>query len=137
MRATRCGTHAATVFFFIALLSACGDTGVPAGSGDMATVSACTDDAQCAGATPRCDRNSGKCVACLPLTDNCPKGQRCVAMNGTFACTASCGSDMDCPKSDAGAQLSCCNSACVDTTADTGNCGGCGKMCPEIGRAHV
>ncbi len=48
----------------------------------------CMDDTACSGATPRCDRNSGACVACLPVADNCPTGRHCVVENGSFVCEA-------------------------------------------------
>lgn len=53
----------------------------------------CTADAQCAGATPRCDVASNTCVACLPSADNCPPGQYCRA---DFVCETGCKTGSDC-----------------------------------------
>ena len=49
----------------------------------------CGSDSACSAPRPRCDLNSRTCVPCLPTNDNCPKGQRCVATNGSWgACQA-------------------------------------------------
>ena len=66
----------------------------------------CGSDSACSAPRPRCDLNSRTCVPCLPTNDNCPKGQRCVASNGSFACMGGCLSDADCPRSDAGTATS-------------------------------
>jgi hypothetical protein len=92
----------------------------------------CTSDVGCGGATPRCDLNSGKCVPCLPVKDNCPLGMRCIPQNGNYLCTSSCVTDKDCPRTDGGAPASCCNGACVDSSSDIANCGRCGMSCPLV-----
>ncbi len=51
----------------------------------------CRDDAHCAAPTPRCQSNSGTCVACLEQAD-CPGGY----CHESFACVA-CLSSPDCP----------------------------------------
>lgn len=85
----------------------------------------CTSDKDCSGSRPRCDKNASKCVSCLPNNDNCPQGSHCVADNGTFTCSVTCTGNADCPPN----QMTCCNTACVDTAADPGNCGACGMIC--------
>jgi hypothetical protein len=95
----------------------------------------CSSDGQCGGATPRCDKNAGKCVPCLPLNDNCPKGQRCVDQKGVFACVDTCAADVDCSPSDAGTSQSCCGGACIDSQNDPNNCGACGRVCPGVQNA--
>lgn len=48
---------------------------------------ACTSDAECAGAEPRCELSSGRCVACLDAGD-CADGTVCVAP--AQVCVESC-----------------------------------------------
>ena len=103
----------ASYFAFILTLAAgCGTPPITPDDGgtDGSPPMGCTDDTQCGGATPRCDKNSSKCVACLPLDDTCPKGKRCVVQGGVPMCASSCVSAMDCPSSDGGALPACCNS---------------------------
>src|SRR5205814_8996204 len=97
--------------------------------GDMACAGSCpcADDRQCGGGTPRCDKNVGRCVPCLPSSDNCAPGTRCVASGDSFVCTRACFKDADCPRSDGGAAQSCCNGGCLDLMNDTANCGACGR----------
>ena len=97
----------------------------------------CASDVSCGGNTPRCDRNTGNCVVCLPLNDNCPKGQRCLPMKSSFVCASGCLADADCPRPDGGGQLTCCNGVCIGTASDTANCGGCGKACPPAANAAL
>src|SRR5262249_22002083 len=76
------------------LLASCGTpSSLPPGgdgAGGDGSTPGCSSDGQCSGATPRCDKNSGLCVACLPTLDNCPKGEKCVMTNGTWSCSATC-----------------------------------------------
>src|SRR5579871_3465562 len=92
---------------------------------------ACKQDGDCKDANhPRCDLNSGLCVACLPTNDNCPAGQYCDTQNGN-QCLPGCKTDNEClPTSDGGNQkMACCGHACVDVNSDNGNCGMCGTAC--------
>src|SRR6185295_10575942 len=95
-----------SLLIFLAAFAACSQENNYAygGAGDGGDCSSnpagcvCTTDSQCSGLTPRCDKNSGKCVPCLPANDNCARGSRCVATNDTFSCSASCQSSADCGK---------------------------------------
>lgn len=113
----------------------CGD----AGTCDPQTgqCSLCTKDADCGNAeSPRCEVGSGKCVACLPVDDNCAVGTYCVELNGTYSCNNGCSKDADCKAADDGGgagQLACCDHICIDTAADTKNCGTCGNACAAGG----
>lgn len=70
----------------------------------------CTTDANCSGATPRCDTTTNRCVPCLPgATDNCPMGQYCRA---DFVCERGCKSGADCPSG------MCVNHSCTGCTND-------------------
>src|SRR5439155_10826953 len=89
----------------------------------------CSDDVSCEAATPRCDKNSGRCVPCLPFNDNCAPGTRCLVSRGGYVCTGVCSKDADCPRSDAGDVAQCCSGACLDVAGDPSNCGACGKRC--------
>src|SRR5262245_13504775 len=113
----------------LVLVSACENpTGsIPLPMGDLAGT--CTLDVQCRAPRPRCDLNTGNCVACLPASDNCPKGQKCVPAGGTFICSASCVTDVDCPRADGGSTMSCCGGHCFDTAGDIQNCGTCSATC--------
>jgi hypothetical protein len=111
----------------------CGD----AGTCDVATgqCSLCKADGDCADpANPRCDVGTGRCVACLPDNDNCGQGKYCVELNGNYSCNSGCAKDADCKAGlDGGgaANLACCNHVCIDTAADTKNCGTCGNTCAQ------
>ena len=113
----------------ICLLTSCGADGVRSFNVDLTMREGCGDDSQCMAPTPRCNLNARKCVACLPDNDNCPKGQRCVATNGAFACSSACVVNGDCPRSDGGNPTVCCNGACIDTSSDIQSCGRCGNNC--------
>src|SRR5438128_2484858 len=91
----------------------------------------CHIDGDCGGSTPRCDTNSGSCVPCLPLNDNCPMGQFCNQVNGSYQCAMGCQKDGDCkPTADGGNQkMGCCNHICVDLNGDNAHCGGCNTDC--------
>jgi hypothetical protein len=92
--------------------------------------SACKSDADCSGATPRCDTNSGLCVECLPTNDNCGDGKYCGIVNGAYKCQTGCGDVSMCPKADGGSGVpACCNHLCVDEGNDNANCGACGNTC--------
>ena len=116
----------------LALVSGCGNPSTisPLPGLDLALPpGSCDSDLQCRVPTPRCDLNTRACVACLPANDNCPRGQKCVPSGGSFICSASCVSDADCPRSDAGTPLSCCAGHCFDTSSDIQHCGKCGATC--------
>src|SRR5947207_3408394 len=81
-------------------------TAPPPGSGQGAV--SCKSDEGCSGTAPRCDRPTGRCVACLPTNDNCVFGTRCVQMGEDFLCTSKCFKDSDCPRSAVGAFQACC-----------------------------
>ena len=101
------------------------DGTMPDGGGDdAAPMIGCAADKDCGGMTPRCDKNSSTCVPCLPLNDNCTQGARCVPKGNSYECVTTCMVKADC----AGGK-DCCNSVCVDTTADLSNCGACGHGC--------
>src|SRR5262245_52347421 len=95
----------------VAFLASCGNTttGLPPNAGfDLALApGACGSDVDCSAPTPRCDRNTQTCVPCLPANDNCPRGLKCLPSGGSYACTASCVIDNDCPRSDGGSPMSC------------------------------
>src|SRR5262245_11196162 len=98
----------------LALLAGCGNDSTPmppVENVDLAGANGggCTLDSQCGNVTPRCDKNSGTCVPCLPDHDNCMPGTHCAVQNGSYACGAACRTGADCPKNDAGASLACCN----------------------------
>ena len=126
----------------IAIMAACSGAGgggshFGGGGGDDAAASCdgpcpCTSDSSCSGATPRCDKNTGRCVPCLPTNDNCGPSKRCVAENDTYVCAESCKSAADCPHADGGPSPECCDSKCIDTGADKMNCGACGMACPAV-----
>src|SRR5262245_17092590 len=83
----------------------------------------CNSDADCAGLvdTPRCDRTTHACVACLPDHDNCPPGQVCLQVNATWTCATSCESNVHCAKLGNGSL--CCAKVCVNPATDVNNCG--------------
>jgi hypothetical protein len=63
----------------------------------------CRNDAGCTDpARPVCDRASGRCVACAPDADRCPRGRYCDPR--TLSCADGCRDDTDCagPSGDAG-----------------------------------
>jgi len=70
----------------------------------------CTSDAQCGGATPKCDVASNRCVQCLPSNDTCPMGEYC---RPDFTCERGCKTGTDCPS---GVCLP--NRSCGSCTAD-------------------
>jgi hypothetical protein len=49
----------------------------------------CQKDGDCTPfpTTPRCDITVGKCVACVPVNDNCPAGKVCHKVNGAWTCS--------------------------------------------------
>lgn len=55
-------------------LGAIGCGASPAAAPDLQTL--CRDDGACGGRTPRCDRGTGQCVACL-VDAHCPVGTIC------------------------------------------------------------
>ncbi len=71
------------------------DLGMDAPVGDTGP-RACTGNTDCAGnaAGPVCDTASGRCVACLPSDDVCPRGQFCDTT--TRACVPGCRDDEAC-----------------------------------------
>ena len=82
----------------------------------------CVLDTDCAGTpeTPRCERATGICRACLPTPDTCAAGSYC---DGTFHCAAGCADDSECAagSNDAGVVHRRCDvaaHACVDCLAD-------------------
>lgn len=83
---------------------------------------ACTSDAACIGSAqgPVCDLASGRCVACTPADDRCPRGQYCVA--GMNVCAPGCADRADCD----GATPECntATHACVECLS--GDCPGLG-----------
>ena len=93
----------------------------------------CTADIDCAAPNPRCHRDSGKCVPCLPESDNCGPGSICVLHFDGYACETSCNISNDCIKL-AGGGI-CCAGACRNTTNDVLNCGACGRTCPAYSYA--
>jgi Stigma-specific protein, Stig1 len=99
----------------------CGDAGACDPNG-MCQV--CTKDGDCQGNTPRCDTDSGRCVACLPLNDNCTNGLFCKKVNSDYTCVMGCKADNECMNGG-----KCCNNVCVDLQSDGMNCGACGKSC--------
>ena len=122
---------ASMILSFLLATSGCGNT---AGGGfgirrDLAGVGGCTDDTHCTAPTPRCNKDTSMCVPCLPLPDNCPKGQRCVASGDGYQCAATCAKDADCPAGGAGSSMVCCKGSCFDSTSDAQNCGACDKRC--------
>ena len=117
----------------------CGDAG--ACEADAGLCKVCKMDSDCGDpGSPRCDASSGRCVACLPTNDNCGGNQFCVQSNGVWQCMMGCKMDSDCqPAMDGGTpdagnaglvgNFTCCSHVCVDTTADSHNCGKCGVAC--------
>ncbi len=101
----------------------------------------CLNDTHCGGATPRCDTQSSRCVACLPgATDNCPVGQYC---RNDFVCERGCKAGADCPSgvclpnhscggctadSQCAAGNVCSNGTCIAACSATAPCGA-GKEC--------
>jgi Cys-rich repeat protein len=89
----------------------------------------CTSDAQCGGATPRCDLASNRCVACLPgAADTCPMGQYCRA---DFTCERGCKTGVDCPSGVCRSDRSCA-SCTQDSHCAAGNVcinGSCTAAC--------
>lgn len=96
----------------------------------------CESDANCSGATPRCDVGSHTCVPCLPgASDNCPAGQYC---RNDFVCERGCKTGADCPSGVCQADHSCAactrdnecaagrvcqNGTCIDACSPTAACG--------------
>src|SRR5205085_2516343 len=67
----------------------------------------CISDAQCSGATARCDPQADRCVACLPgPTDNCPMGEYC---RYDHVCERGCKTGADCPSGTCLTDHSCSN----------------------------
>ena len=95
----------------------------------------CGVDADCMAPTPRCDVPTGRCVACLPTSDNCGGGMICVDADGfgKYECLGACRIDTDCIKL-AGGGI-CCGGACRNTTNDVTNCGACGRVCAQYPNA--
>src|SRR5689334_9447631 len=86
---------------------------------DPSACGRCSADWDCGKPTPRCEKEKGRCVACLPTNDNCGFGSRCVAKGDDWVCSATCKGDADCQKGDGGAgSRVCCNGACSDTQGD-------------------
>ena len=95
----------------------------------------CGVDVDCMAPTPRCDVPTGRCVACLPTSDNCGGGMICVDADGfgKYECLGACRIDTDCIKL-AGGGI-CCGGACRNTTNDVTNCGACGRVCAQYPNA--
>jgi len=103
--------------------------------GPNGTCVQCLSDAQCAGATPRCNTATNTCVQCLPTSDNCPMGQYC---RQDFVCERGCKTNADCPSgmclpdhscggctadSQCAAGKVCQNGTCVAACSGTAACG--------------
>jgi hypothetical protein len=67
------------------------------------TDAGCTSSTQCTGATPVCDRGTGRCVACSASEDTCGAGSYC----NNNRCVTGCRDDSACGRSDGGAALRC------------------------------
>ncbi|MEZ4394935.1 MAG: hypothetical protein R3A48_27990 [Polyangiales bacterium] len=63
----------------------------------------CASSSECAGATPVCDRGTGRCVACSASEDRCGAGSYCNANR----CETGCRDDSACGRGDGGAALRC------------------------------
>ena len=99
-------------------------------SSDAAT--GCANDGDCGGATLRCDTTTHACVACLPVSDNCPSGQHCAITMGSYGCVAGCLTSASCSVDGGTAAAQCCNGGCVDTSTDPNNCMVCGNVCTPV-----
>ena len=79
----------------------------------------CASSAQCADATPVCDRGTGRCVACSASEDRCGAGMYCRENQ----CVAGCRDDGACGRNDAGVSLRCdlTRRVCV-VCRDDGDC---------------
>ena len=92
------------------------------GSTSTGVTTGCHSNPDCAFPTAVCDTVSGKCVACLEVSD-------CAYMPGTVCSKGACG----CPP--ATPALTYCTGqtpACVDTETSATDCGGCGKACSTV-----
>jgi Cys-rich repeat protein len=104
----------------------------------------CNTNSDCkSSAAPICDTNTHLCVACIADSDcsagnfcdgtthactaKMPNGGSCTANNmcSSGVCTAGACAPASCPSGQ-----SVCNSACVDLSTDSNNCGFCGHICP-------
>lgn len=118
--------------------------GIDASTEDTSRPDAAKTCPPCTGATPVCNPKTLQCVECLPGVKECPGGQFCDPHPTLgYRCATGCGKTADCHGTtdggaaadagddDAGADgpVVCCNSRCVDITADTQHCGGCGMTC--------
>src|SRR5438128_4902736 len=65
-------------------------------TGDAPSHGECMDDRECTGTNPRCDRGTGRCVACLPELDNCAAGSHCVRAESGYRCATACSDSRDC-----------------------------------------
>lgn len=83
-------------------------------------------DCQISPAAPHCALGRHQCVECVTTAD-CGDGGKLCSPAG--ACVEGC--DVDAGKSCSGGK-SCCDSLCLDTTADPLNCGGCGTTCSTV-----
>ncbi|MBI5533361.1 MAG: hypothetical protein HY898_11630 [Deltaproteobacteria bacterium] len=92
-----------------------------AGKGGTGGSSGCKADGECKAPTAKCDTTTGKCVQCLPASDNCSKGKYCAA--ATMTCVDGCKSNDDCPASTPPLTCDVSTHACV-------GCNGSDDKCP-------
>lgn len=96
----------------------------PANCGACGTVCG-SDEACCAGACVDARSDSANCGACASAGGAlCASSEVCCG--GVCAHAASCES---CTEDCGATGRTCCTGACVDTTGDESNCGGCGVAC--------
>jgi hypothetical protein len=94
---------------------------------------AVTCDPLCGGTVPYCNAQH-TCVQCL-MDSHCPLGQICKVVGSSAACVPGCNDDSRCPGGGGGGDggapgaMKCCRGACIDTSRDPFNCGGCGTTC--------
>src|SRR5262245_49978006 len=103
------------------LLAGCGNTSQPP-TGDCASDPSkcvCTGDPQCSAPTPRCDTRTSRCVACLPIADNCGDKMHCVIDASGNRCLPrdKCAAAIDCPQVGGKPGL-CCDGTCSDPQND-------------------
>lgn len=87
----------------------------------------CTSDSSCtAPGFPRCELQSGQCVACLPGGSDCPQGSVC---DPSFQCVQGCNVAADCQATGPNQVTACCDHRCVDVLSSNEACGACGNPC--------